>query len=406
MMTSNNKTDEAGGDSWTSIVAALLLSKAAVATFSMSPFLIGAYIDHVNLSARQASQVLSIEIICISIANVIAALLWIHRANCRSWARTLLCVAMGLNLLCILADSFIALLVFRAAIGITEGSLLAIAFGLLGATQKPDRNFGLAFAASLTIGAINVRILPLYLESSGANGLFINLALYSVAALLCSHWLSRGRIHESRSLAAHEPRRPPSGAAFPFVALILFVIANYVYFIGQGGVWSFLERWGLQQDLQLENIANALALALVGGVVGGLAAAGLDTRYGRLLPMAASIILPIIAIFVLRYSEEFALFVIAACVFNFMNNFGHPYILGLASSIDKSSRLTVLSGALHTGGQATGPFLVGMMVTDTDFTNALWLGMGAYLVTLFILVPVMIIADRTVTRRTAPAASL
>lgn len=405
-MHSNNNSHAANGsDTWISILAAILLSKAAIATFSMSPFLIGTYIDHVGLSARQASQLLSIEIICISISNVIAALFWIHRANCRSWARTLLFVAMGLNLLCIVADSFSTLLMLRAAIGITEGSLLAIGFGLLGATHKPDRNFGFTFAASLTIGAVNVRIMPLYLESSGATGLFINLALYSVVALLLSQWLARGRLHESRP---HSPAEKGPGlssaAVFPFAALIFLVIANYVYFIGQGGVWSFMERWGLQQDLHLENIAIALSLALVAGVSGGLTAAWLDLRLGRLLPMAASIILPIIAIFVLRYSEGFALFVIAACVFNFMNNFGHPYILGLASSIDKSSRLTVLSGALHTGGQATGPFLVGMLVTDTDFSNALWVGMAAFSVTLFILVPVMMIADRTVARQTAPAA--
>jgi hypothetical protein len=38
------------------------LAKAAVATFSIAPFLLGNYVDYVGLSTRQASQVLSVKI--------------------------------------------------------------------------------------------------------------------------------------------------------------------------------------------------------------------------------------------------------------------------------------------------------------------------------------------------------
>ena len=176
------------------------------------------------------------------------------------------------------------------------------------------------------------------------------------------------------------------------------LIANYVYFIGQGGIWSFLERWGLQQGLDLSGIATALSLSLIGGVCGGLTAAWLDIRLGRLLPLSSAIILAIGSILLFRYTDSFMSFVIAAFIYNFVNNFGHPYILGLTSSIDKSSRLTVLSGALHTGGQATGPFIIGMLVTDTEFVNALWVGIAMFGLTWVILVPVMLVADRTLKR--------
>ena len=261
------------------------------------------------------------------------------------------------------------------------------------------------FAVSLTVGAANVRILPLYLETAGATGLFINLALYAIAALLCSQWITRDRMVDTgpASVTESKPARLVGKNAFPAMALIFLLIANYVYFIGQGGVWSFLERWGLQQGLDLSGIATALSLSLIGGVCGGLTAAWLDIRAGRLLPLSSAIILAIGSILLFRYTDSFIYFVIAAFVFNFVNNFGHPYILGLASSIDKSSRLTVLSGALHTGGQATGPFIIGMLVTDTDFVNALWLGIGVFALTWIILVPVMLVADRTVKRDPATA---
>ncbi|MFC1797542.1 hypothetical protein ACFL1V_10690, partial [Pseudomonadota bacterium] len=103
------------------------------------------------------------------------------------------------------------------------------------------------------------------------------------------------------------------------------MLANYVYFIGQGGVWSFLERWGLQQGLDLTGIASALSLSLIAGVCGGLSAAWLDTRLGRLVPLSAAIFLAIASILLFRYSNSFLYFVIAACIFNYVNNFGHPY---------------------------------------------------------------------------------
>jgi predicted MFS family arabinose efflux permease len=395
-----NPSDRNDRNNWRAILAAILLAKAAIATFSIAPFLLGSYVDYVGLSTRQASQILSVEIFSIAIANVCAALFWIHKVRCRTWAIRLLLLLLVLNIVCIYAGSFSTLLALRSAVGFTEGSLLGIGFGLLSASRRPDRSFGLMFAVSLTVGAANVRILPLYLETAGATGLFINLALYAVAALLCSQWITRDRIVDTDPASETKSKPAPLAGktAFPAIALIFLLIANYVYFIGQGGVWSFLERWGLQQGLDLSGIATALSLSLIGGVCGGLTAAWLDIRIGRLVPLSSAIILAIGSILLFRYTNSFLYFVVAAFIFNFVNNFGHPYILGLASSIDKSSRLTVLSGALHTGGQATGPFIIGMLVTDTDFVNALWLGVGVFALTWVILVPVMLVADRTVKR--------
>jgi fucose permease len=70
---------------------------------------------------------------------------------------------------------------------------------------------------------------------------------------------------------------------------------------------------------------------------------------------------------------------------------GHPYILGFAAKIDKSARLTVLSGALHTAGQATGPLIAGMLIFNGDFSYVLWLGVGAFATTVLLFIPVLIL---------------
>ena len=382
-------------ENWRSIVASILFAKAAVATFSIAPFLIGGYIDHLGLSVSQASQALSVEIFALALANA-SAFFWIDRVVCRVWAKYLLLLLIALNISCIYAPGFEVLVLQRAFVGVVEGMLLALGFGLLGRTQRTSRNFGFYFAISLSVGAINVQILPLFLERFGVTGLFVNLSIYAIIALMGSGWAQRTSIREANAIAVGSFKSSwaakPNTINFPLMGLLFFLLANYVYFIGQGGVWSFLERLGFQQGLDLISIANALSLSLMAGVAGGFTASWLDLKLGRVVPILTAISFAILAIYILWAVPGIFAFTIAVCLFNYGNNLGHPYILGFAASIDKSARLTVLSGALHTGGQATGPLIAGLLVNSSDFTAALWLGVAAFLATILLLATVGLLA--------------
>ena len=371
------------------VLASMLLAKTAVATFAIAPFLVGGYIDHLGLSAAQAGRALSCEIFGLAAANA-SAFFWIHKLACRRWAIRLLLLVAATNLLCIAAPGTAVLLLLRGAIGLFEGALLALGFGLLGVTRRPNRNFGCYFALSLSIGAINVRILPLFLETAGMAGLFVNLSLYAVLALLFSAWVPSDTIASSGDRAG--VRQPPKVQPHTIAAipLALLIVANYVYFVGQGGVWSFLERLGLQYAIDLGGIASALSLSLFAGVAGAALAGWLDLRLGRAFPLLAAVSLAAVSIGILFTAPGYAAFAIAACLFNFGNNFGHPYVLGFAAEIDASSRLTVLCGALHTAGQASGPILAGFIVTAADYSNVLWLGWLAFGAALILFLPLIV----------------
>lgn len=372
------------------VLASMLLAKTAVATFAIAPFLVGGYIDHLGLSAAAAGRALSCEIFGLAAANA-SAFFWIHKLACRRWAIRLLLLVAASNLLCIAAPGIAVLLLLRGAIGLFEGALLALGFGLLGVTRRPNRNFGCYFALSLSIGAINVRILPLFLETAGVAGLFVNLSLYAVLALLFSAWVPGDTIASCGDRAG--VRRPPKGQPHTMAAipLALLIVANYVYFVGQGSVWSFLERLGLQYTIDLGGIASALSLSLFAGVAGAALAGWLDLRLGRAFPLLAAVSLAVVSIGILFTAPGYAAFAIAACLFNFGNNFGHPYVLGFAAEIDASSRLTVLCGALHTAGQASGPILAGFIVTAVDYSNVLWLGWLAFGAALILFLPVIVL---------------
>jgi predicted MFS family arabinose efflux permease len=380
------------------IVSSILLSKAAIATFSIAPFLMGGYIDHLGLSVVQASRVLSVEIFAIACSNA-AAYVWLRRVNYRAVARRLLLLIVVMNVSCILSDSYGILLAQRAIIGALEGALFALGFGILGTTSRPERNFGLYFAVSLSVGALNVRVLPLFMEAAGVTGLFVNLCLYAFIALVGTFWLPRtavcapedtgiGREAAQTALLSRNARAPRT-AAFTLSSwpLALLLAANYLYFVGQGGVWSFLERLGRQFHLSLTDITGAISLSLLAGVAGGLTATWLDIKLGRALPLLTAIVMTVVALPVIGSFQTTIGFTAGACLYNFGNNLGHPYILGLAAKLDPTGRLTVLSGALHTGGQATGPFVIGLLVAPPDFRSALWVGFVLFCASTLLIAP-------------------
>jgi predicted MFS family arabinose efflux permease len=390
-------------DDFRKVLASILMAKAAVATFSIAPFLIGGYIDRLGLTPALASRVLSAEIIALAVSNAMGYF-WLRKVDHRSLAQRILLLLIALNISCIFTNDYSMLLAQRAAIGALEGALMTIGFGLLGLTRKPERNFGLYFAISLTIGAINVRILPWFLEAGGIPGLFANLSLYAVIAFVGSFWLPRKVSHEAGMREEYAPQSSPivPAIAMTLTPLVLLLAANYIYFIGQGGVWSFLERLGQQNQLPIDAIAAALSASLMAGVAGGFSASWLNVKIGRMIPIVFAICCSIAALLILWNSPTPFAFLIAACLFNFGNNFGHPYTLGLTSKIDRTGRLTVLAGALHTGGQATGPFIVGMIVVAPDFTNALWVGLLAFTLTPFMIAPA-VIADWRNLRKQKPS---
>lgn len=391
-----DKSENAKAQQLVKIVVAILFAKAAVATFSIAPFLVGSFIDHLALPPSSAGKVLSIEVYALSVSNVLAYF-WISRVNVLSLAKRLLAALFLLNILCSKIHSFELLMIARAMVGALEGGLLAIGFGMISATANPNRNFGLYFSISLTVGALNVQLLPLFISSFGSQGLFLNLALYSLVAFiilmlavygnkisLSNMQLNQKTEHNALSPYKHDLR---------FVGLLIgFVLfANFLYFVGQGGLWSFFERLGQQQGVSLTNIASALSASLVAGVLGGLTATLLNEKLGQLLPIGVAICCGLLSVFVLHNWESKNAFLLAACLFNYGNNLGHAYLLGVIANYTNGPNLTVLGGAVQTLGQASGPLVAGLIVTKTDYSNVILLAAISFSVTSLIIFPSLLV---------------
>ncbi len=365
------------------VIAAIVLAISGVSFFHYMPQLVGGLQDYLGLSAAEGGFILSANVAGIAIGSALG-FLWVHDASWRMVGKISLSAAIIGNLLAIPIDSVGLLIGLRFIIGLASGSTLALAYAMFAATPRPDRNFGLFLVCSLTSGAVVIPAIPYLMAWLGVAAVYLALALIPAVGLFLIKWIPP---HGSAHRLAHA-----SDGKIILPVIIIALLANLVYYIAQGGVWSYLERIATAAGQAAGATANALAASMFAAGLGALLASWLDRRLGRAFPIAVAILLTIVSLWLLMGAFSASIFLLAVVLFNFANNYGHPYLMGYMAAIDKSGRYVVVSAAMQTGGMALGPFISALVLgADENYTNILIMGMICLSIALLLFVPIMLL---------------
>ena len=261
-------------DSWRAILAVVVLAAIVSVTLLAAPGVVGALISGLRFNPRQAGYTIAIEQACMSLA-AIPALWWMPRFDRVLVGRVSLSAAVVTNLLCLVLHDFPRIAILRGLTGIAEGSLMAMCLAVVGTSRRRERNFALWAFGQLVLGAIALAVLPRITAEYRPPALFLSLALLMAAALPTVQWLPRGRGGSATAVAG----KPlvTGGAAGALAAVLAFYLAI-------SGVWTYLERIGLQNAIPSETIARDLSLASIFGIGGCWCAAWLGARLGRAWP--------------------------------------------------------------------------------------------------------------------------
>ncbi len=125
-----------------------------------------------------------------------------------------------------------------------------------------------------------------------------------------------------------------------------------------------MERIGDAAGLAASAIGDVLGVSLLGGLFGALVAAVLVDRFGRVLPLAVSIALQLVALFLLSGQPSTAAFGAGVLLFSFCWNFPVAYQLAVTVSVDSSNRLVVLFLSAVKLGYAVGPALAALLIAS------------------------------------------
>lgn len=332
----------------------------------IKPLMVTAYKEWLGYADDSAGYLLAIEFSG-EVLMIFAMSMRIHRWDRRTLAFAGLSIVIAGNLLSMVAGDFASLASARLVAGIGTGVAEAAMCAALAGSDKPTRNFAIYNLALLSVGAVGYMTLPALLDRSGLDGIFQVLIVVAIPAMASLRWLPRFAPAE-HDRKFDEPARQSVFDKTAFMALA----ATGLYFLGAGIFWPFVGEIGRSTGLDTATVAYMLAAAQVAGCVGALLAAILDTRWGRSIPIAVAIV-GNLACFaaLLLWPGDSAAVLVAIPVFHLFWLVVFPYFNGVAASLDRSGRLSVVSMTILSIGLAFGPAFGGWLNVATGGYRAL-----------------------------------
>jgi len=349
----------------------------AASVVFIAPLLVGGMIESRGFTQQQAGLMVSLETISLSLAALIGTL-WINRLNWRRVTQLAAALILAGNLASLLAFELVPLMACRFVAGFGAGTFVALTYGALAQTSKPDRNFGLFSMGQLGYAAGALWMLPYLLPTYSLNGIYGVLAILITPALLLHRWLP----HQHKNVS----HRTTHGFNLQqLLPIIVMLAAVFLFFAAQSSIWTYAARLGLFSGFALTDVGFALAVGAAAGFAGASYATWLSQRFGRLGPMGVMAAIKLSALFFLLDKQAFGLFVCLICALKFSWNFIIPYQLGLLSAIDPSGKSAVISSFVTGMGLSAGAALAALVVNGEDYRNVIYLSAACCLLSFLLM---------------------
>jgi hypothetical protein len=158
---------------------------------------------------------------------------------------------------------------------------------------------------------------------------------------------------------------------------VLGLAAILIYQSGFWGVFTYLERIGMDAGIGAVAIGNALFLGQMGGLAGALLAVVLGTSAGRFAPLAVSLALIAAACGWLRVSVTLFSFTVVSVLLNFGFYWSQPYSTAAVARADTTGYLTAAVSVVLPLTAAAGPALAAALIASGSYRGLLGLGVLA-----------------------------
>ena len=349
------------------------------------PLLVGAVIDGIGFDVRQAGLLGSVEIGAMGLASLLLAPR-VGSISRRGVALVSAAIVAGAHLASAFTEDFGSLMALRLVAGLSEGCIFATANAVIASSADPDRLYARVTVVGALAAAALFVALPHAIELWSQRGAFAALA---AVALLCVPLLLL--LPASAPAGTHSEILGGGLLRGPASALLL---AAFVLSVGEGAIWTFVERIGAGVGLDIDAIGLVLAATTVAGVSGAALAAWLGTRLGRTLPLLLGMSAVGLASVTLGYARGPGAYVAAELVYNTAYLFVAPFLLGTAAAIDTQGRVAAATGGIVLLGAGLGPGVGGVLVAWRAFPALAWFVVVCCAAAILIILPLTLALDR------------
>jgi predicted MFS family arabinose efflux permease len=364
------------------VAGALLFSIGPVAMLVM-PMIVGAYVDELGFTSRQAGWLASIEATGICVASLLG-IVWVRTLNWRVVTLAGLACAGVANLLAIAADGFTPMLACRALASLGAGTAFAAATASLGEQDKPETAFGIGLAVQTLLATVIMAMSAGIMERRGIAGIFLMLALLAFVVALPVGWL-RARSGKSTLIGERTPGHGSSNRA----RIIVGLVATVAFYAGALGFWVYLERLGNESGHSNAMIGTILAWALAAGTLGGMAPVWLGSRKGVAVPIIVATLILIGTVLMAAGKVTAPVFALSAIVFSVLWVFATTYQTALIATLDRYGGYLVLVPAAQGAGAMIGPSTASLFVRNDDYASVSMVAAALFAVSLILFLVAM-----------------
>jgi predicted MFS family arabinose efflux permease len=385
MKTLSKMNKQPDPNSYYTLFALSLVNSCGAASLLLAPVIVGGLVSTLGFSGQQAGYIISSELAGLALAAIPAAL-WLSRFNWQRVLYVMLVVLIAGNFLTSTLTDYSAFLIVRFITGFTAGLSLAVSMSVINLTRDPDRKLGFWFSVQLLLTVVGLALLPGFILSFGIGGIYALLAAFQFCLLFVVRFVPAGGVVEQSAQSVSD-KPVLLLALLGFVSIFLFEVAIM-------GLWTYYERIGNAGGLPAQSIAYALSIGTFVGFLGSLAAAGLSTRFGRLVPITIGISVAIVSILILNMDFSLILFVLSASAFCFAWYFSLPFLMAAIANIDASGRLLIFVNFVTGAGLTIGPAVAAKLQTEDSYEPIIWMGVIALVLSFLLMIRLAVLPVR------------
>jgi predicted MFS family arabinose efflux permease len=259
------------------------------------------------------------------------------------------------------ADSLDVLLVARTITGIGAGLISAAGTAAAASSRQPERVFAIITVLHNVVLSAQYKIIPYVMTQTDPTGCYLMMAAIGVASLPLCRWLLPPRKSDADegglvTLLLSAPNR---------MFAVAVMLGMFVYEVGQSGVFTFIDQIGIQAGLDAGGRGTVLSVTSFMGLAGGVLAAWLSTRFGRVWPIAIGLGLNVAAAAGLAVFESSFAYSALNLLWNLAYNFLVPYLMGALATLDDRGRWAVAGDSFWNGGAVPAPWIAAVLVQDS-----------------------------------------
>ena len=353
-------------DRWQIVTAACVISAVGASFYNILPIFVGSLQDAMQLTNSQIGFIPSAFFLGFGLIAA-TAYFWIRKVNWRYLGIvTIFASALALLLLA-MSNSYATLVIAIILVGVCFGILYSLGSTILGDSGNPARYFAFKIGTETLIGVVLLFTLPaLVVQRWGFTGM-----VYSLIVIVCVLGASALWVPEKGLKGDHSANNDTDYRPDSLIPVWSSLIALILFFGGMSSVWTFMERMAVVAGIVPATIGNILAVSLIVGIVGAIAAAFLGKRYGITLPLILGLSLCVIADLSFAIEITELSYLLSTSIFGMAFSFSIPFMLTLTSDLDHNGQFIVLSVPAISLGIILFPAISGLLVSEDSYLGVI-----------------------------------